>query len=154
MVRSIHVPGSVVARIARALAYLMPPASIVISAVALGYRWVGNRASMEDVAVRLAPVAAAAKAAQAEAHHCASVLKEHKPQIDRAWGEVVSLHAELEVYRRHGIAVSRDAHRRGELIEDATHFFRAEYERLLEAHPNNPSEAARRAMFARWRESK
>jgi hypothetical protein len=147
-VQSIHVSASALQRVARVVGWMMPPISVVISVLALGYRWVGDRASIEDVGDRIGPVRQAAREAQAEAFHCSSVLKEHTRDINRAWAEIVMLHAELEVYRRYG---NKDPKRRGELIEDGIRFFRAEYDRQLEAHPNEPAEAARRALLARWR---
>ena len=146
--QSIHVPGSVVARVLRILGWLMPPTSVLISALALGYRWVGGRASVKFVATAVAPAQLAAKEAQALGHHCSSVLLEHDKQLSAAWAQLVALHAELEVYRRYS---TKDPVRRGELIEDGTRFFRAEFDRQLEQHPHDPAEAARRALLARWR---
>jgi hypothetical protein len=146
--QSIHVSASTLQRIKSVLGWAMPPASIIFSGLALGYRWFGNRASIEDVSQRIAPVAIAASAAQAESFHCSSVLRDQGVALDAAWAEVVALHAELEVYRRYS---SKDAGRRGQLIEEGTRFFRAEYDRQLELHPHDPAKAAARALLADWR---
>lgn len=144
--QSIHVPASVLQSIWRVLKWAMPPASVLLSGLALGYRWIGDRASVSYVAKSVAPVQLVAKAAQAEAFHCSSTLRVHDQQLSAAWAHLVTLHAELEVYRRYG---AKDPQRRGELIEDATRFYRAEFDRQLETH--DPAEAARRALLAAWR---
>jgi hypothetical protein len=146
--RSIHVPASVVQTIKRTLAWMIPSASVVMSSVALGYRWLGDRASITEVGDRLAPVARAAEAAQAEAFHCSSVLHDEQILVNKAWAEVVLLHAELEVYRRYS---SQPPQRRAELIEDARRTFSAEFADRLHDTPNDPAEAARLALLARWR---
>lgn len=146
--QSIHVSASTIQRIRSVFGWAMPPASVVFSAIALGYRWFGARASLEDVAKRIEPVATVAKAAQAASFHCSSTLEDHKAALDAAWGEVVVLHAELQVYRRYG---NKDASRRGQLIEEGTRFFREAYDRQLELHPNDPAKAAERALRADWR---
>lgn len=148
MAESIHVSASTLQRLQRVLVWVLPTASAVFSSLALGYRWVGDRASMSDVATQIAPIALAAKQAQAEAFHNSVESKDHGYQLERAWAEIVALHAELEVYRRYG---NKDAHTRGQLIDDGIRFFGAEYDRQLEAHPHDPVEAARRALIARWR---
>ena len=145
---SIHVSASTMQRISRIFGWAMPSASVVLSSLALGYRWIGDRASIADVGTQIAPIGVVAKAAQADAFHATSLLKDHQYQLEHAWAEIVVLHAELEVYRTYG---NKDAHTRGRLIEDGTRFFRAEFDNQLESHPNDPAEACRRALLARWR---
>lgn len=147
MIASIHVPASVVQRIVKVLGWATPPASLVLSAFALSYRWIGDRASTKDVGAAVAPALLAAKEAQSLGHHCSSTLSEHELQLAAAWAQLVELHAELEVYRRYG---SKDARTRGELAQDARRFYRAAYDEQLESK-HAPSEAARRALLAVWR---
>jgi hypothetical protein len=143
---SIHVPATVVQRITRILAWAMPSASVVFSGLALGWRWVGDRASVADVSAQIAPAIVAAKAAQADAFHCSSLLDAHQRALVRAWGEIVEIRAELEVYRRYA---SRP--QKGDLIEEARRWYRAQYDDEVEHRPTDPSEAARRALQACWR---
>lgn len=131
----------------KVLGWALPPASVVISGLALGYRWVGDRASTKDLGAAVAPALLAAKEAQSLGHHCSSMLTEHDLQLAAAWAALVELHAELEVYRRYP---TKDARTRGDLVQDARRYYRAQYDEQIESK-HSPSEAARRALLAAWR---
>lgn len=146
--QSIHVSASLLQRLGRVLGWAMPSASVVFSALALSYRWVGDRVSMQEVSAALSPVAATAKMAAADGYHCVSLIDVHATQLSAAWAEVVAMHAELRVYRSYG---NQSSTRRSELIDQATGFYRARYAEQLEKHSANPAEAARLALLQSWR---
>lgn len=133
---------------ARALLWAMPSASVVLSSLALGWRWVGDRTNMVEVTKALAPVKIIADAAQAVGTHGSMIGDLNSKQLNLAWEEIVALHAELMIYTDYGGARPHD---RGEYIRDATAFFRSQYETQLAKYPLEPAEAARRALSARWR---
>jgi hypothetical protein len=129
----------------------MPSASVIFSALALGYRWMGDVASMTEVGTAIAPIAQTAKAAAADGLHCASLIDVHEAQLAAAWAEVVAMHAELRVYRAYS---NQPAARRNDLIDQATGYYRARYAEQLEKRPTNPAEAARLALLQQWRPDK
>lgn len=137
-----------VQRLVRVLVWAMPSASVVLSSLALGWRWIGDRTNMVEVGKAIAPVASIAKAAQSVGTHASSIADLNSEQLNLAWAEVVLLHAELMVYADYGRA---NPHDRGEYIQDAKAFFRSQYETQLTKYPLHPAEAARRALSARWR---
>lgn len=139
-------------RVLRWLWAAMPPASAVLSALALGYQGlVGNRMPMQEVGKRIGPIEVKADAAQSSSHHAASMVDEHTEQLKAAWAEVVALHAAQKVYRMYG---SKDAARRNELIDDATDFYRARYAEQIDKYPTRPAEAARIALLQTWKPSR
>lgn len=142
---SIHVSASTLQRIAR---WLMPSASVVFSAFALCYRWMGDRVSMVEVGIAIAPIAQTAKNAAADGMHCSGLVDIHEAQLAAAWAEVVAMHAELRVYRAYG---NQPAARRIDLIGQADGYYRARYAEQLEKRPTNPAEAARLALLQQWR---
>ena len=145
---SLHVPASVMHRLARFAAWGMPSASLVFSVLPMGYRWVGDRASMAEVAKRIAPVAVVAREGQALGAHCSSLVDAHVTQLALAWGELVALHGELKVYRAYSKV---DPARRNELLDQASRFYRARYAEEIKKYPTNPAEAARIALLQEWR---
>lgn len=145
--QSIHVPASVVQRIARVLTWL--PASVVIGAIAGGYQWIGSRASIDDVATRVGPAVTAAAAAQSAAHTASSLAKDHALELVAVWSHVVQMHADLQVLREY----SRDPSR-GAYIDRARAYYAERYNAALHANPNDPSGAAAAALLTPWRPDK
>ena len=145
---SLHVSASAMQRLAKVFSWAMPSASVVFSMVALGWRWAGDRVGMQEVSSAIAPIAADAKRAAASSLHCESLIDVHTAQLAAAWAEVVAMHAELKVYRSYS---NQPAARRGELIDQATSFYRARFAEQIEKRPTNPGEAARLALLQQWR---
>jgi len=145
--QSIHVPASVVQRIARVLTWL--PATVVLSVITGGYQWIGNRASIDYVGTRVGPAVTAAKAAQADALTASSLAKAHSLELVAVWSHVVQMHADLQVLREY----SRDPSR-GAYIDRARAYYAERYNAALRANPNDPSGAAAAALLTAWRPDK
>jgi hypothetical protein len=146
---SLHVPRSVVQRLAAVVKWLLPYLLAgLFAGVGFGFRWLESRASRTDVAAAIAAVNAVAEEAKRNGYHGASLADSHARQLAALWSRLVAVEAELLVYREHGRA---DAARRGALVEQARKFYLREYEARLATHANDPSEAARLALLAEWR---
>ena len=93
MFESIHVPASTVAKIARVVQWLVPSSSVVLAAVLFSYRWVGARASIEDVGDAVGKVSVVAAAAQASAFHAESVGNAHAIELKQLWLHTIAMQA-------------------------------------------------------------
>lgn len=146
---SIHVPAPVVKRVLRWLWQALPPLSLVLTAGGLTWRFgAAERIPYAEFDKRVAPAQAAAKAAQSDAHHAASLADTHAVQLEAAWREIVQLHADVEVLRSYS---RTDGARRAELINSAREFYLERFNDELAKHKLDPAEAARIAMLQTWR---
>lgn len=145
--QSIHVPASTVQRIARVLTWL--PSSVVLGAIAAGYHWILNRASIDDVGAAVGPAKTAAAAAQADAHHAASLADEHTRQLAAAWARVVEQHADIQVLREY----SRDPSR-GAYFDRCRAYYAERYAAALQRTPTDPATAYAAAILTPWRPDK
>jgi hypothetical protein len=129
--------------------WLLPYATAaVLAGLGLGTRWFESRVSRTDLSNAVGAVQTVAVAAQSTAYHGASLADAHADQLAAVWDHLVSIEAELAVYRDHGAVPPA---KRGRLIELAKHFYAREYVLQLSTHANDPAEAARLALLAPWR---
>lgn len=147
--RSLHVPASVVQRVAGFVRWVLPYAVAgLFTLLGFGSKWLEARASREDVGAAVGGVATVAQAAQAAAHHAASLADGHVHELAALWSHVVAIRAELAVWRQYSRA---DASTRSGYVASAQAFYAREYEVQLRTHANDPAEAARLALLAPWR---
>lgn len=148
--QSIHVPASTVQRIKAVLSWVMPIlATILTTALGVGWKWLASRASTGEVAAKVAEVSIAAKAAQASALTCETDLR----RTDSLTRELLSMELEswsqLEIERQYG-----KSPRKSEYMDRARRFYQREFETQLLTHANNPAEALRLTRLAVWRPDK
>ena len=148
MLESLHVPASTLQRLARVARWLAPSSASVLAAVIVAYRWVGSRASIDDVGRKVADANIAAKAAQAAALHAASIADGHTAELRSLWLHVIAMRAEARVQRAYGKA---DAATRAEYVTRATDFYTLRFDEQLRVHANAPAEAAELALKMEWR---
>jgi hypothetical protein len=138
--------------IVRVLKWALPfVTTALIGAVGAGYAWINTRAGRVEMADAVAKVQASATAAQAASSHCASVLDGEHGLIDQskaAWGEVIALHAELQIYREYGHAT---AQQRAELIDDAVNWYAKQYKDELGRTAIDAQSAAARTLKQHFR---
>jgi hypothetical protein len=148
---SIHVPARVLQRVAVVVKWIVPYlVAGIIALLGFGYRWIESRASREYVGEKVGEAVGTVQAIKTDAYHGSSLADAHERQLAALWTHVVSIEAELVVYREHGRAAV-DPQRRGPLLEQARRFYAREFEVQLRTHANDPAEAARLALLAPWR---
>jgi hypothetical protein len=152
--QSLHVPASVLQRIASVVKWFVPAVVTgLCTALVFSFHWIGDRASTVFVADAIADSQKGLKDFEANAHHAATKVDEHERQLAALFEHVVAMQAELVVYREYGKAAA-DPVRRVRLLEQARKFYAVEYEIQLEKHANDPAEAARRALLVTWEPSR
>jgi hypothetical protein len=152
--QSIHVPGSVLQRIATVVKWFVPAVVTgLCTALVFSFHWIGDRASTEFVADAIAESQKGLKDYALHALHASTKVDEHDRQIAALFEQVVAMQAELVVYREYSKAAA-DPSRRGRLLDQAHKFYAIEYEVQLEKHANDPAEAARRALLVTWEPGK
>ena len=148
-IRSLRVPGHVVQRVASVVRWVAPYVLAgAVAAVGFGTRWLESRASREDVGAEVGNALNIAKAAQASAHHAASLADNHAAELAALWAHVISLRAELMVQRSYQ---RQDVQTRARYTDEAQRFYAREFELQLSTHRHDPAEAARLALLAQWR---
>lgn len=147
--KSLHVPATVMQRVAGVVRWLAPYALAgVVALVGFGWRWFESRVSRADVGTIVAAASAEAKAAKVTAFAAETLAKAHELQLAEVWKHIVAARAELKVLRAYG---SADAPTRSQYIDEAQAFYAREYEIQLSRNRLNPAEAARLALLATWR---
>ena len=147
--QSIHVPATTIQRLVRVVTWLGP--TTVLGVVMFTYNWFGSRASIGDVGTKIEPAITAAAAAQADAHHAASIADGHTAELAALWGHVIALRAELRVLRAYS---KTDAATRGAYVQSAQNFYALRFEEQLKLHANAPAYAAELALRNEWRPDK
>lgn len=148
---SIHVPARVLQRIAAVTKWIVPYlVAGIIALLGFGWRWIESRASREDVGIKVGEAVSGVKTIQANAFHASSLADAHERQLTALWAHLVSVEAELVVYREYS-RLAADPARRGKLLEQARRFYAREFEVQLRTHATDPAEAERLAMLAPWR---
>lgn len=148
VIHSLRVRASTIRRVLRVAglvaAWLIPSASTVFAAVMVGLRWFGDIATQSYVADEVGKLKVSLQAVQ----DAAFATEQRARDAQLAWAEIVSLRAELEVWRRYP---NVDTKRRGDLVDDAQGFYVRYYEAELRAG-QPPHEAVARAFkLNRWR---
>lgn len=133
-------------RLAGVARWLLPSSGAALVMFALN--WFGSRASINDVASSVATASIAAKQAQGDAHHAASIATGHAAELAAIWGHIVAMRAELKVLRAFS---KQDGETKSRYIEAAQSFYSLRFEEQLRVHANDPAEAARLALLAQWR---
>lgn len=143
---SIHVPASVVQRIASVVKWLAPALLTGLLGL-LGFfsSWILDRASTTFVADTIA--AEHIPKIAADAHHASTLADEHTRELAILFEHLVAVEAELVVYRQYS-KLAADPNRRGRLIEQAQQFYSTEFDAQLAKH--EPIEALRRTMRVGW----
>lgn len=90
---------------------------------------------------------AAAHAAEARAHHAATLAGDHAAELSELWAHVLAMRVELAVYRQYG---TQPIQVRLSYIQAAQRFYAREYETQL-TNQRSPAEACRLALLATWR---
>jgi hypothetical protein len=146
--QSLHVPASTIQRIVRIGRWLVPSSGAVLAGIMTTYQWLGSRASTKFVSDSVSAATLAAKAAQSDALHAASITDLHSHEIAALWDHIVAMRAELKVHREYG---KQDAQTKSRYIEQAQQFYALRFEEQLRTHATNPAEAARLALLQQWR---
>jgi hypothetical protein len=121
-------------------------ATALTAALGIGWKWLATRASMEDVAAKVAEVSIAAKAAQSSALTCETDAKQQALQLHELSVMALETWSQQEVERQYS-----KSPRKSEYMDRARRFYQREYETQLLTHANNPAEALRLTMLAVWR---
>lgn len=146
--QSLHVPASTMQRLVRVAFWAAPSSASVLAAALFAYRWFGSRASLDDVGTKVATANIAAKAAQADALHAASIADGHTAELRALWLHVIAMRAELQISRAYSKA---DAATRGAYVESARGWYTLRFDEQMRTHANNPAEAAALALGQQWR---
>lgn len=147
---SLYVPSTTMQKVGAVGKWVMPYVLAgVVTACGFGFRWFASRASSDELATQIGSLKSDAAAIQSTAFSGESIAKDDAKQLAKLWPCIVTLQAELLVYRMYGRAAT-DPTRRGPLIESAKAFYTREFETQLKEHANDPAEALRIAMLARW----
>lgn len=147
--QSLRVPGVVLQHLVRVVHWSLPYAVAGLWALlGGGFGWIESRPSRKEMGDKVGDAVALARAAQTDAHTGSSLARDHAKELRAIWIHIVDMEAELKVWREHS---RLEPEKRNQLIQEAKGFYERELTTQLKEHADDPGEAVRLALLARWR---